>query len=155
VISQYATFNFITFNPNWSTMDLSQLFKPGMSREESFLIEEEHSAIHVGSGSLRVLATPWMIAFMENTARRLMAERLPDGYSSVGAHVDVRHLAPTPVGRRLRVRTEVIAVDGIKVTFAVAAWDDIEQVGEGQHLRVIIDEARFLKRVADKIENRE
>ena len=136
-------------------MDLSDLFKPGMSREESFLIENEHSAIHVGSGSLRVLATPWMIAFMENTARRLMAERLPAGYSSVGAHVDVRHLAPTPVGRRLRVRTEVVAVDGLKVTFAVAAWDDQEQVGVGEHLRVVIDEARFLKRVASKIENRE
>lgn len=136
-------------------MDLSELFTPGMSREETFLIEEEHSAIHVGSGSLRVLATPWMIAFMETTARKLMSEHLPDGYSSVGAHVDVRHLAPTPVGKRLRVRTEVIAVDGLKVTFAVAAWDDQEQVGEGQHLRVIIDEARFLKRVSAKIESRD
>ena len=136
-------------------MDLSQLFKPGMMREETFLVKEEHSAIHVGSGSLRVLATPWMIAFMENTARRLMAEQLPEGYSSVGAHVDVRHLAPTPVGGRLRVHTEVIAVDGLKVTFVVAAWDDKEQVGEGRHLRVIIDEARFLKRVAEKIEDRQ
>jgi predicted thioesterase len=136
-------------------MDLSELFRPGMSGEETFLVEEEHSAIHVGSGSLRVLATPWMIAFMENTARRLMAEHLPGGYSSVGAHVDVRHLAPTPVGARLRVRAEIIAVDGLKVTFAVAAWDDHEQVGEGQHLRVVIDEARFLKRVANKIENQE
>jgi predicted thioesterase len=136
-------------------MDLSDLFKPGMAREQSFLIEEKHSAIHVGSGSLRVLATPWMIAFMENTARRLMAERLPAGYSSVGAHVNVRHLAPTPVGMRLRVRTEVTAVDGLKVAFAVAAWDDQEQVGEGEHLRVVIDEARFLRRVAEKIESRE
>jgi predicted thioesterase len=136
-------------------MDLSELFRPGMSGEETFLVEEEHSAIHVGSGSLRVLATPWMIAFMENTARRLMGEHLPEGYSSVGAHVDVRHLAPTPVGARLRVRAEIIAVDGLKVTFAMAAWDDHEQVGEGQHLRVVIDEARFLKRVANKIENRE
>jgi predicted thioesterase len=134
-------------------MDFNEIFKPGMWREETFHIEEEHSAIHVGSGSLRVLATPWMIAFMENTARRLMAEHLPVGYSSVGAHVDVRHLAPTPVGRRLRVRSEVIEVNGLKVTFAVAAWDDQEQVGEGQHLRVVIDEARFLKRVAAKIES--
>jgi len=134
-------------------MDLNEIFNPGMAREETFLIEEEHSAIHVGSGSLRVLATPWMIAFMENTARRLMAEHLPAGYSSVGAHVDVHHLAPTPVGARLRVHTEVIAVDGLKVTFAVTAWDDQEQVGVGQHLRVVIDEARFLKRVAAKIES--
>jgi predicted thioesterase len=137
-------------------MNLYELIKPGMAREETFLVQDEHSAIHVGSGSLRVLATPWMIAFMENTACQLLAERLPAGYSSVGAHVDVRHLAPTPVGAHLRVRTEVVAVDGIKVTFAVAAWDEQEQVGVGQHLRVVIDEERFLKRVAGKIiEDRE
>jgi fluoroacetyl-CoA thioesterase len=68
--------------------------------------------------------------------------------------VNVRHLAPTPVAA-LHGCAEVIAVDGLKVTFAVAAWDDLEQVGEGQHLRVIIDEARFLKRVASKIESGE
>jgi len=132
-------------------MDLNELIQPGMLREETFLVEERHSAIHVGSGSLRVLATPWMIAFMENTARLLLAEHLPQGYSSVGAHVDVRHLAPTPVGSHVRVRTEVTEVDGLKVTFTVEAWDEQEQVGTGKHLRVVIDEGRFLKRVAAKM----
>ena len=136
-------------------MDVNDLFKIGLSREETFLVKDEHSASHVGSGSLRVLATPWMVAYMENVGRALMAERLPQGYSSVGAHLDVRHLAPTPVGQRVRVRAQVLGVDGVKVTFAVQAWDEAEQIGDGTHLRVVIDEARFLRRVQKKIENRE
>jgi predicted thioesterase len=135
-------------------MDANDFFKTGLSREETFLVKDEHSASHVGSGSLRVLATPWMVAYMENVARALMAESLPAGYSSVGARLDVRHLAPTPVGQRVRVRAEVLAMDGVKVTFAVQAWDEVEQVGDGQHLRVIIDEERFLRRVEKKINER-
>jgi len=97
-----------------------------------------------------VLATPWMIAFMERNARRLLGERLPAGYSSVGSHVDVRHLAPTPVGGRVRVRAEVLAVDGWKVEFVIQAWDEQELIGEGRHQRVVIEEERFLRRVARK-----
>jgi len=131
-------------------MDVNEFIKPGMARQEISRVEEEHSASHVGSGSLRVLATPWMIAYMESVSRALLAEHLPAGYTSVGVHVDVRHLAPTPVGAAVRTRAEVISVDGLKVSLAVEAWDEQEQVGAGQHLRVVIDEARFLKRVAAK-----
>ncbi len=132
-------------------MNPNELFHTGLSREETFLVKDEHSASHVGSGSLRVLATPWMVAYMENVARALMAEHLPAGSSSVGAHLDVRHLAPTLVGQRVRVRAEVQSVDGVRVTFAVQAWDEVELIGEGEHLRVVIDEARFLRRVEKKI----
>ncbi len=65
-------------------MELSQLIHPGITREDSFPITMENSAIHIGSGSSRVLATPWMIAFMERVSHRLIAEHLPDGSSSVG-----------------------------------------------------------------------
>jgi len=131
-------------------MDLTQFFQPGAAREELFDVGDEHSAIHVGSGSLRVLATPWMIAFMERTARMLLAEGLPPGYSSVGVHVDVRHLAPTPVGARVRARAEVASIEGSRVNFSVQAWDGQEKIGEGAHQRVVIDEERFLRRVAAK-----
>lgn len=131
-------------------VNLTQFFQPGMSREDTFLVKEKHAAIHMESGSLRVLATPWMIAFMERTARSLLAERLPGGYSSVGVLVNVRHLAPSPVGAQVRVRVEIESVDGTSVTFTVQAWDDHERVGGGQHQRVIIDEERFLRRVAAK-----
>lgn len=132
-------------------MDVSELIQPGMTREDSFTIEMENSAIHLGSGSLRVLATPWMITFMERVSHRLLTCCLPQGYSSVGIHVDIRHLAPTPVGAAIRVRVEVLSVDGIRVFFSVEAWDNLEKIGEGKHERVVIDEARFLRRVEKKI----
>ena len=78
-------------------MQLTDILQSGMGREELFTVQDEHSAAHVGSGSARVLATPWLIAFMERTARDLLADVLPEGYTSVGIHVDVRHLAPSPI----------------------------------------------------------
>lgn len=131
-------------------MEWIDVVKLGTDREQDFTVEDSHSAIHIGSGSHRVLATPWMITYMERTARQLLAECLPAGYSSVGVRVDVRHLAPSPIGARVLVRAEVIAVEGSKVTFTVQASDGSEVIGAGQHERVIIEEERFLRRVAQK-----
>lgn len=131
-------------------MDLTQIIKPGMNKEFAFQVEEEHSAVHVGSGSLRVLATPWMIAFMERTARQLLGELLPEGYSSVGVRVEVSHLAPTPVGSMVKTSAQVTAIKDTKVYFDISAWDDIEKIGEGQHQRVVIDDERFIRRVTKK-----
>jgi fluoroacetyl-CoA thioesterase len=132
-------------------MENSELFHPGMTREDNFPVTMENSAIHLGSGSSRVLATPWMIAFMERVSHQLLTCCLPEGYSSVGTHLDVRHLAPTPVGATIHVKTEVLSVDGNHIYFAVEAWDNWEKIGEGKHERVVIDEARFLRRVDKKI----
>jgi predicted thioesterase len=123
-----------------------------MTLEKTIVVEEQHLAGHLGSGSLRVLATPAMIAFMEGVSHQLLAQYLPEGYSSVGAHVDVYHLAPTPLGATVRVRSEVALVEGIRVQFNVEAWDEREQIGRGLHERVVIDHARFLRRVSAKSE---
>jgi predicted thioesterase len=132
-------------------MELTGILQVGMTREEVFTVESQHSAAHVGSGSARVLATPWLIAFMERTARDLLAGVLPAGYSSVGVHVNIRHLAPSPVGSRVRSRVEVTAIQGVKVDFTASLWDEQELVGEGTHQRVVIEEERFLRRVASKM----
>ena len=132
-------------------MELSKLIQPGMTREDSFKISMDNSAIHIGSGSSRVLATPWMIAFMERVSHRLLTCCLPEGDSSVGTHLDVRHLAPTPVGATIRVKVEVLSVDENRVYFFIEAWDNVEKIGEGNHERVVIDEARFLRRVEKKL----
>ena len=131
-------------------MDVTEFVQPGMKKEINFTVEEQHTAVHVGSGSVKGLATPVMIAFMERAARDLLEECLPEGYSSVGVHVDVRHLAPTPQGGEVRVRAEVLSLDGRRVDFTVQAWDAVELVGEGCHQRVVIDEARFAQRVQGK-----
>jgi predicted thioesterase len=131
-------------------MDLAEIFQPGMSGEDTFVVEQGHLALHVGSGSAGVLATPWLIAYLERVAHRLLVARLPAGYSSVGVWVDVRHLAPTPLGSQVRARVELVEIEGMRATFTVQAWDETELIGEGKHQRVVIDEARFLRRVAAK-----
>jgi predicted thioesterase len=87
---------------------------------------------------------------MERVAHRLLGQHLPDGESSVGVLVDVRHLAPTPIGAVVRVQVEIVILDGAQVTFSVQAWDQAEKIGEGRHQRVLINEARFLRRVEGK-----
>jgi predicted thioesterase len=131
-------------------MEFSECIEIGMKHEATFQVDEQYTAFHIGSGSLRVLATPSMIGFMERISHQLLRRCLPEGYSSVGAVVDVRHLAPTPLGWTVRVTSEVIEVEGRKVTLAVEAWDDQEKVGEGRHQRVVIDLNRFLQRVEAK-----
>jgi fluoroacetyl-CoA thioesterase len=131
-------------------MDVTEYVEPGMKKEITFRVGEEHSAVHMGSGALKVLATPIMIAYMERAGRDLLQEVLPQGYSSVGVHVDVRHLAPTPLGGNVRVTCEVLEVDGRRILFDVQAYDEQEKVGEGRHQRVVIDVERFLQRVEAK-----
>ena len=131
-------------------MELNQLIKTGLTREESFPVTEENAALHVGSGSSPVLATPWMIAFMERVSHRLLAEYLNQDETSVGVYLEVKHLAPTPVGGSVRVQVQVTEISGNQVTFNVKAWDHVELVGEGVHRRAVIDEARFLRRVKAK-----
>lgn len=123
----------------------------GMNAEQVFTVKEEDSANHVGSGSLPVLATPSMIAFMERTARIFMDKHLSESQTSVGVHVDISHLAATPVGMDVHVICEVASVDGRRVDFRVEIRDEVEKVGEGSHQRYIIDKDRFSKRVEAKL----
>lgn len=131
-------------------MEFDKTIRVGMSREEAFTVKEEHSAAQVGSGAYQVLATPWLIAFMERAAHRLLAENLPEGRSSVGVRVEVQHLAPTPVGGVVRVSARITSVEGTRVDLAVSAWDGQEQVGTGTHRRVIVDDERFRRRIQEK-----
>lgn len=131
-------------------MDTTAMITTGMTNEAEFVVEEQHLAQHIGSGSIGVLSTPSMIGFMERVSLLLLASALPENYSSVGTRVDVRHLAPTPLGATVRVRAEVTAVDGNKITLAIKAWDEKELIGEGQHYRMVIDLERFMKRVSAK-----
>jgi fluoroacetyl-CoA thioesterase len=100
-------------------MELSTLVRIGAAREESFQVAEQHLAAFVGSGSLPVLATPWLAAFMENAAHSLLAEFLPPGSASVGVYLSLQHLAPTPAGAKVRVRAEVTAIEGRQVVFRI------------------------------------
>jgi len=138
-------------------MELSGLIEVGLECEDTFEVELAHSAALVGSGpalsqdgSLEVLSTPGLIAFMERVSFRMLEEVLPDDLTSVGVSVQVSHKAPTPVGGKVRVRAEVGAVEGRRVTFQLQAWDAQELVGEGTHQRAVIDRASFIQRLYAK-----
>ena len=124
-------------------MSLSELITPGMVREETFLVEEQHTAYHIGSGDERVLGTPWMISFMERVSNRLIAENLAEGQMSVGVHVDVHHLAATPMNAEIRVRAEVLEVVKNRVKLSIEAWDSKDKIGQGTHLRAVVDKDAF------------
>ena len=131
-------------------MNLSELIHIGQRNEDHFTVTEQITAYQVGSGSARVLATPWMIAYMERTAHRLLTCCLPEGHTSVGTLVNVRHLAATPLGGEVRVEVEVLSMEGNRVYFSVRAWDEVELIGEGEHERAVIETERFLRRVEKK-----
>jgi fluoroacetyl-CoA thioesterase len=122
----------------------------GLTREEVFVVEEQHTAYHIGSGDECVLGTPWMISFMERVSNRLVAGYLPAGMMSVGISVDVKHLAPSPVRDSIRVRVEIVETRGNRVTLQVEAWDHQGKIGEGIHKRALVDKASFMDRVMGK-----
>ena len=103
-----------------------------------------------GNKGLDVFATPALVALFEQAAIAALAGRLDAGEGSVGSVVRVTHRAPTPLGGTVTARARVRAVDGSQVWFDVEADDGVESVGDGEHLRIVIDEARFLRRVEKK-----
>lgn len=123
---------------------------PGLVGETQLTVAETNTAQHLGSGGAHVLATPEMVRLMEHAAMAAVDHLLPAGYQTVGAHLDVKHLAPTPVGFTVTARAELMQVEDRRLIFRVEAQDDLERIGEGTHVRVIIDVARFLTRLQAK-----
>jgi predicted thioesterase len=108
-------------------------------------------ARHLGSGGIDVYATPSMIALMEGAAVAASDHLLPEGQASVGISLEVKHLAATPRGKKVRAQAEVIGVEGRLVEFTVQAWDEHELIGEGLHTRFVIDIDRFLHNLEKKL----
>lgn len=123
---------------------------PGLFAEYEHDVTETDTASHWGSGGLPVFSTPALVGLMESAAVIALRGRLPPGHETVGGHIDVRHLAATPVGMKIRARAELTAIEGRKLTFRIQAWDDAELIGEADHDRFVIDEAKFLAKVEGK-----
>lgn len=123
--------------------------KPGLSAEVTHLVEEKHTPPHI-PGKEGVLATPWMIAFMEEASRQATDHILDANQTTVGTVVNIKHLAPCPVGAMLRVTSRLLEVNGRHLTFQVEAYSGGEKIGEGIHERYIIDLERFKKRLEEK-----
>jgi predicted thioesterase len=120
----------------------------GVEATVSRTVTTADTAIAAGSGDLPVLATPLMIALMEQASCAAIDPYLPDGVTSVGTRVEVRHRAPSPIGLTVHARATVTAVDGPRVSFAVNAWHDdggvAIEIGDGTHVRALVDRESFV-----------
>lgn len=131
--------------------DLSKL-KIGLKGTAEILVGDAQTAPRVGSGRVRVLATPVMINMMEAAALDAVENLLPDGHQSLGTHLNVGHYAATPVGMTLRATAEVTKIDGRNIEFRVEAFDDKERIGDGTHARVVVNVDRFDQRIQKKLQ---
>ena len=130
--------------------DLSKLH-PGLRGEASLVVGDEHTAPRVGSGAVRVLATPVMINLFEAAALAAIEPLLPAGHQSLGTVLNVRHIAATPVGMRVVATAYVEKVDGRTVYFRLEARDDRDLIGDGTHERVVVNVDKFDARVQAKL----
>jgi hypothetical protein len=126
----------------------------GLSGEVSITVGEEHTAPHVGSGQVRVLATPVLTNLLEAAALQAAERHVPAGHQTVGTRLELRHFAATPVGMRVTAHAEITSVAGRVLTFRIWAEDEVEPVGDGVHERVIINLDRFDQRMNAKIAER-
>jgi fluoroacetyl-CoA thioesterase len=123
----------------------------GAKGQFALIVQAEHLANRFKDSTLPpVLATPIMIMVMENAALDAIKPYLEPGESAVGTRVDIRHLAPTPVGAAIASEAEVTRVDGRRIEFTVRASDQVEEIGAGTHERVIVDLARLARRLDAK-----
>ena len=133
------------------TPNLPHALQPGLKGEIEIVVGEQHTAPHVGSGRVHVLATPVMVNLMEAAALKAVEGLLPAGHQTVGTRLDITHVAATPVGMRVKAHAKLTKVDKRTLTFSVHAEDEKERIGGGLHTRIIINLERFDARMQEKM----
>ncbi|MCI5873485.1 MAG: thioesterase family protein [Clostridiales bacterium] len=122
----------------------------GITGRQTITVTEDKTAAVMGSGELAVFATPAMIALMENTASKSVADALEPGQGTVGTLIDVKHVAATPVGMEVTCETKLVEVDRKRLIFEIKAYDAAGVIGEGVHERFIIDNEKFMAKAEAK-----
>ena len=127
------------------------MIEAGQSYKVEITVEEKDTAKSVGSGTLAVLATPRMIALMEEAAYKCIGNELEEGNTSVGTLMNAKHLSATPVGMKVYAVATVTQVDGRRVSFKVEAYDEAGLIGEGDHDRFVVGTEKFVARTYSKL----
>ncbi len=122
--------------------------KVGMKHALEWEVTEK---LCITRGEYQVFSTPSMTLFVEMTAHHLVQPHLMPGQGQVGLAVNIRHMAPTPIGKKVRAEAELTGIDRRKLAFKVKVYDDIEQIGEAEHERFVIDEDKYIERLKKKI----
>ena len=130
-------------------MDIQEI-TVGSCIEDSQQVTLERVASHLGSGSLHVYATPAMVAFVEQTCRKLVEPHLPEGMTTVGIAITVRHIAPTPLGSEVSIQAEIVLIEKNVISFQAELRDEMEKIGEATHERAVIEIDRFTERAQKK-----
>ncbi len=123
----------------------------GIKGQENMVVGASDTALAAGSGTLEVLATPRVAALMEMTAWKSVSGELEPGTSTVGTWLSLEHLAPSPVGASIHCESELTAVNGRELAFAITACDNTGVIARAEHKRVIITTERFLKKASGRI----
>lgn len=123
----------------------------GLEKELEYVVTDNDTAKRVGSGTLEVLATPRLIAWLENASMSLVEDKLGEGETTVGTKIYASHMAATPVGMKVKVVAKVVKVDGKRILFEICAYDEKEKILDGIHERRTITVAKFAERVYNKM----
>lgn len=123
------------------------MLETGLTHTSSLTVTEALTAKAMGSGDLPVLATPAMMALMENAAMTAVVPELPEGSTTVGGHIESSHLKPTPVGAEVKAEATLTKIDGRKLYFTVKAMQGDTVIGESTHLRFIVDREKFMSKL--------
>lgn len=128
------------------------MVEAGIKGCRTVMVTEDNTAAAVGSGTLRVFATPMMIALIEATASNSVSDALDEGQSTVGTRLDVAHSAATPVGMEVTCETELVEVDRRRLVFRAVVRDAAGEIGSGTHERFIVDDAKFMSKAESKLQ---
>ena len=123
------------------------MLKEGLVYTSRTVVSLDNCAVSVGSGDMEVFATPAMIALMENAAMNAVAEALPEGSTTVGSAMNTTHIKPSAIGAEVTATATLTGVEGRKLTFAVVAADGDGTIGEGVHVRYVVDREKFMSRI--------
>jgi predicted thioesterase len=127
------------------------VIKPGATAAIGLTVTEDKTAHAMGNRGVHVFATPYVVGLLEDAAGAVMRPHYPPGGGSVGTMVEMKHLAATPVGMKVRAKATLLESDGKRYLFSVEAWDEKEKIAEGRHERfVVADMERFLARAMKK-----
>jgi predicted thioesterase len=128
---------------------VKETLKKDLSFSKSVLVDESRCIGFMGKEGM-VYATPRMVSDVEYACRDFLLQHLDPGEDSVGARVEIDHLAATPLGLQVTIETKVAEVDRRKVTFEFSVRDPVEQVGRGKHIRFVVETAKTRERLAAK-----
>ena len=123
------------------------MIQEGLTHTSQLTVTDAVTAIAMGSGDMPVLATPAMMALMENAAMLAVAQHLPEGCTTVGGHIASSHLKPSKLGDTVTATATVTHIEGKKIEFKVEARCGDVLLGEGSHLRFVVDRDKFLSRL--------